>query len=95
MWEFYLAASQAAFRWQDLRVFQIQLSHRNDTLPLVAARQVPLWLAPGIASLVLFAWLLTLSATDAACRAYPAYGGIYIAASLLWLWLAEGVAPDR
>lgn len=34
MWEFYLAASEAAFRWQDLMVFQIQLSHRNDTLPM-------------------------------------------------------------
>lgn len=34
MWEFYLAASEAAFRWQDLMVFQIQLTHRNDTLPL-------------------------------------------------------------
>jgi small multidrug resistance family-3 protein len=54
---------------------------------------VPLWLALGIASLVLFAWLLTLSDTDAACRAYAAYGGIYIAASVLWLWLAECVAP--
>ena len=34
MWEFYLAASEAAFRWQDLMVFQIQLTHRNDTLPV-------------------------------------------------------------
>ncbi len=34
MWEFYLAGSEAAFRWQDLMVFQIQLAHRNDTLPL-------------------------------------------------------------
>ena len=34
MWEFYLAASEAAFRWQDLMVLQIQLAHRNDTLPL-------------------------------------------------------------
>ncbi|RVA45053.1 hypothetical protein EN929_25335, partial [Mesorhizobium sp. M7A.F.Ca.CA.004.11.1.1] len=24
-----------------------------------------------------------------------AYGGIYIAASLGWLWLVEGVRPDR
>jgi small multidrug resistance family-3 protein len=55
----------------------------------------PLWLAPGVASLMLFAWLLALSGTDAAGRAYAAYGGIYIAASLLWLWLAEGVRPDR
>ena len=23
-------------------------------------------------------------------RAYAAYGGIYIAASLMWLWLVEG-----
>jgi cyclopropane-fatty-acyl-phospholipid synthase len=34
MWEFYLAASEGAFRWQDLMVFQIQLARRNDTLPL-------------------------------------------------------------
>ena len=53
------------------------------------------WLAPGIVSLCLFAWLLTLVDTAAAGRAYAAYGGIYIAASLLWLWLFEGVRPDR
>ena len=53
------------------------------------------WLAPGIASLILFAWLLTLVDSPAAGRAYAAYGGIYIAASLGWLWLAEGVKPDR
>lgn len=34
MWEFYLAGSEAAFRWQDLVVFQIQLARRNDTLPM-------------------------------------------------------------
>ncbi|MBX3575703.1 MAG: class I SAM-dependent methyltransferase [Rhizobiaceae bacterium] len=34
MWEFYLSGSEAAFRWQDLMVFQIQLTHRNDTLPV-------------------------------------------------------------
>jgi cyclopropane-fatty-acyl-phospholipid synthase len=34
MWEFYLAASEGAFRWQDLMVFQIQIAKRNDTLPL-------------------------------------------------------------
>ncbi len=53
------------------------------------------WLAPGMLSLIAFAWLLTLVQTDAAGRAYAAYGGIYIIASLLWLWLAEGVQPDR
>ncbi|RAZ91511.1 YnfA family protein [Mesorhizobium hawassense] len=54
-----------------------------------------LWLVPGVASLVLFAYLLTLSPSDYAGRAYAAYGGIYIIASLLWLWLAEGHTPDR
>ena len=34
MWEFYLSGSEAAFRWQDLMVFQIQLTKRNDTLPV-------------------------------------------------------------
>ena len=54
-----------------------------------------LWLLPGIASLILFAWLLTLADVPAAGRAYAIYGGIYIAASLGWLWLVEGVRPDR
>lgn len=53
------------------------------------------WLIPGVASLALFAWLLTLIDSVAAGRAYAAYGGVYIAASLLWLWLAEGIKPDR
>lgn len=55
----------------------------------------PIWLLPGIASLIAFAWLLTLTPSDTAWRAYAAYGGIYIVASLLWLWLAEGRVPDR
>lgn len=53
------------------------------------------WLLPGIACLALFAWLLTLVDSAAAGRAYAAYGGLYIAASLAWLWIIEGVRPDR
>lgn len=53
------------------------------------------WLAPGIASLMLFAYLLTLVDAPAAGRAYAAYGGIYIVTSLGWLWMVEGVRPDR
>jgi len=34
MWEFYLAASEAAFRWQDMMNFQIQVTRKNDTLPI-------------------------------------------------------------
>jgi small multidrug resistance family-3 protein len=43
----------------------------------------------------LFAYLLTLVDTDTAGRAYAAYGGIYIASALAWLWVVEGVRPDR
>lgn len=53
------------------------------------------WLIPGVLSLVMFAYLLTLVETNAAGRAYAAYGGVYIVASLLWLWSVEGVRPDR
>ncbi len=53
------------------------------------------WVLPGFASLCLFAWLLTRADADLAGRAYAAYGGVYIAASLLWLWLVEGARPDR
>ena len=55
----------------------------------------PAWLAAGVASLLLFAWLLTRVEVEAAGRAYAAYGGVYVAASLAWLWAVEGVRPDR
>lgn len=54
------------------------------------------WVAiPGVLSLVVFAWLLTLVPSDTAGRAFAAYGGVYIAMSLLTLWAVEGVRPDR
>lgn len=53
------------------------------------------WLFPGFACLALFAYLLTLVDAPAAGRVFAAYGGIYIAMSLVWLWLAEGFRPDR
>ena len=55
----------------------------------------PLWLLPGIGLLVTFAWLLTLAPTEHAGCAYAIYGGIYIAASIAWLWAVDGVRPDR
>lgn len=54
-----------------------------------------LWLVPGTAALLGFAFALTFVDSSAAGRAYAAYGGIYIAASLIWLWMVEGVRPDR
>ena len=53
------------------------------------------WVVPGVASLALFAFLLTLVDSPLAGRAYAAYGGVYIAASLVWLWSVEGARPDR
>ena len=48
----------------------------------------------GVGSLVVFAVALTRVDSVFAGRAYAAYGGIYIVASLVWLWLAEGQRPS-
>jgi small multidrug resistance family-3 protein len=53
------------------------------------------WLVPGVILLVAFAWLLTRVDTSIAGRAFAAYGGVYIAASLAWMWGVEGLRPDR
>ena len=49
-------------------------------------------LAPAAASLALFAFLLTLHPA-AAGRTYAAYGSVYIAAAIGWLWAIEGIRP--
>ena len=51
------------------------------------------WAAVGIASLVAFAIALARVDTPFAGRAYAAYGGVYIGAAVLWLWLSEGQRP--
>jgi small multidrug resistance family-3 protein len=53
------------------------------------------WLAPGIASLCLFAWLLTLSEPAAAGRAFAAYGGIYVLAAIVWMVMVERISATR
>lgn len=53
------------------------------------------WALPGTASLLLFALLLTRIDSSSAGRAYAAYGGVYILASLLWMHIIEGRAADR
>lgn len=47
------------------------------------------------AALAEIAGLLTLVDAPAAGRAYAAYGGVYVVASLVWLRIVEGVEPDR
>ena len=55
----------------------------------------PIVVVLGVLSLVAFAVALTRVDSAFAGRAYAAYGGIYIGASLLWLWLVEGQQPTR
>ncbi len=52
------------------------------------------WAVPGVLSLAAFAALLTRIDVSLAGRAFAAYGGVYIVASLLWLWAVEGQRPD-
>jgi small multidrug resistance family-3 protein len=54
-----------------------------------------LWAVPGAIALIAFAVFLTRVDSAFAGRAYAGYGGVYIVTSLLWLWLVEGVPPDR
>ncbi|MFC3151046.1 YnfA family protein [Litoribrevibacter euphylliae] len=49
-------------------------------------------LIPGMLSLMLFAWLLSLHPT-ASGRVYAAYGGVYIFVAVLWLWWVDGIRP--
>jgi small multidrug resistance family-3 protein len=52
----------------------------------------PWLLLPATASLVLFVWLLTLHPT-ASGRVYAAYGGVYVATAMIWLWWVDGIRP--
>ena len=55
----------------------------------------PVFALLGVVSLIAFASALTRIDVAFAGRAFAAYGGIYVAASLIWLRLMEGVRPDR
>lgn len=53
-----------------------------------------IWLLiPGALSLATFVWLLTLHPT-AVGRVYAAYGGVYIATAIIWLWAVNGIRPS-
>ncbi len=64
-------------------------------LPLLWLKgRAPIWvLAPAALSLALFVYLLTLHPI-AAGRVYAAYGGVYVATALAWLWFVQGIRPS-
>ncbi|MEO6528303.1 MAG: YnfA family protein [Gemmatimonadaceae bacterium] len=82
-WLVYLAAALAEIAG----CFSFWAWRRNGASAMVAI--------PGILSLIAFAWLLTRVDSVFAGRAYAAYGSVYIIASLGWLWVIEGIRPDR
>ena len=67
--------------------FAFWMSLRRGATPLMAVL--------GVVSLIAFAFALTRVDSAFAGRAYAAYGGIYIAASLVWLWVVERQVPTR
>jgi small multidrug resistance family-3 protein len=53
--------------------------------------RAPIWvLFPAAVSLAVFVGLLTLHPT-AAGRVYAAYGGVYVATAVVWLWVVDGI----
>lgn len=64
-------------------------------LPYLWLRQGgSIWLLiPAALSLVLFVWLLSLH-PSAAGRVYAAYGAVYVAVALGWLWAVDGLRPS-
>ena len=50
-------------------------------------------LIPAAFALAAFVWLLSLHPT-ATGRVYAAYGGVYVAVALAWLWLVDSVRPS-
>jgi small multidrug resistance family-3 protein len=81
-----LVAFTVAAILEILGCFTFWLWLRRGASPAIAAL--------GIVSLIGFAFALTRVDTAFAGRAYAAYGGIYIAASLGWLWIVEGQQPS-
>jgi small multidrug resistance family-3 protein len=95
-------------RWVAARLYAVVLTLKTSALFALTAvaeilgcylpylwlkRQGSPWLLlPATASLVLFVWLLTLHPT-ASGRVYAAYGGVYVATAVIWLWLVDGIRP--
>ena len=54
-----------------------------------------LWIAGGLLSLALYGFVATLQPDLNLGRVLAAYGGVFIAGSLVWGMVADGFRPDR
>ena len=53
------------------------------------------WTACGAVSLALYGFVATFQPSSDFGRVLAAYGGVFVAGSLLWAWVADGYRPDR
>ncbi|WP_405591897.1 YnfA family protein [Streptomyces sp. NBC_01190] len=53
------------------------------------------WVALGVVSLGLYGFVATLQPDASFGRILAAYGGVFVAGSLLWAAVADGYRPDR
>jgi small multidrug resistance family-3 protein len=53
------------------------------------------WVAGGFLALAGYGLVATLQPSADFGRVLAAYGGVFVAGSLLWGWLADGYRPDR
>ena len=61
----------------------------------VCAHRGLLWVGAGVIALGLYGLVATLQAEPNFGRILAAYGGVFVAASLLWGMVVDGFRPDR
>jgi small multidrug resistance family-3 protein len=54
-----------------------------------------LWVLGGVVALGTYGFVATLQPSADFGRILAAYGGVFVAGSLLWGWVADGYRPDR
>ena len=53
------------------------------------------WVASGAAVLAMYGVVATFQPSGDFGRVLAAYGGVFVAGSLVWAWVADGNRPDR
>lgn len=53
------------------------------------------WIGAGVAALGVYGFIATLQPDSHFGRVLAAYGGVFVAGSLLWAAIADGYRPDR